>query len=150
MRLSRKAEYAIRALTAMARRPPDATSQIDEIAAAEHIPVKFLEQILLVLRRSGLLRSRRGVGGGYQLALPADRISLADIILPIDGPFEPIPCTSESARKTGRCPCGTPGCGGIGAFFRSLQDTVNDQLNSTTLADIARTDAENSSVHFDI
>jgi Rrf2 family protein len=150
MRLSRKAEYAIRALVAMARKPHDATSQIEEIAAAETIPVKFLEQILLVLRRSGLLRSRRGVGGGYQLAMPPDRISLADIINAIDGPFEPIPCTSESARKSHRCSCGTPGCGSIGAFFRSLQKSVSQQLNATSIADLARADSENSSGHFEI
>ena len=64
MRLSRKAEYALRALTAIARQPRKSWP-IQELATRERIPIKFLEQILLALRRAGFLASKRGVGGGW-------------------------------------------------------------------------------------
>src|SRR6187200_1246151 len=138
MRISRKAEYALRALTAMARKPPTTTSQIEELASAGHIPVKFLEQILLTLKKAGLLRSRRGVGGGYQLDLPPARISLSDILTAIDGPFQPMSCTPPEPGKSLRagCECGTPGGCGTGRIFTDLQNQVHAFLSTTTLADI--------------
>src|ERR1700728_4410704 len=63
MRISKKAEYALRALAAIARQPK--CWQIQELSGRENIPIKFLEQILLALRHAGLLASKRGVGGGY-------------------------------------------------------------------------------------
>ena len=74
MRVSRKSEYALRALIAMARKPR--SYQIQELSDAENIPIKFLEQILLTLRHAGFLTSKRGVGGGYSLRVspsPAQR-----------------------------------------------------------------------------
>jgi Rrf2 family protein len=67
MRISRKAEYALRALLLLARGNPDKVHQIQEVSEAGRIPVKFLEQILLTLRNHGILSSKRGVGGGYTL-----------------------------------------------------------------------------------
>ena len=64
MRLSKRAEYALRALIVMARRPLLAVSQIEELATAEGLPAKVLEQILLGLKKADILRSKRGVGGG--------------------------------------------------------------------------------------
>ena len=150
MRISRKAEYALRALTAMARKPPTATSQIDELAGSERIPVKFLEQILLTLKRAGLLRSRRGVGGGYQLERPAARISVAEVINAIDGPFEPMPCTGEAVRRDGTCPCGVPGGCGIGRVFRDLQVQVNQFLEGISLADVVAREPAGGAMVFDI
>lgn len=86
MRLSARVDYALRAaaeLAADGQRPVTAV----QLAEAQHIPPKFLENILSQLRRSGLVRSQRGPEGGYWLARPADRISLADIIRAIDGPL---------------------------------------------------------------
>jgi Rrf2 family transcriptional regulator, iron-sulfur cluster assembly transcription factor len=151
MRISRKAEYALRALTAMARKPLSATSQIEELATAEHIPVKFLEQILLTLKRAGLLKSRRGVGGGYQLDKPAARISLADILTAIDGPFQPMSCTPpEPGRKPKAvCECRIPGGCGPGHLFTDLQNQVHAFLSTATLADaIAR--ESTATMQFDI
>lgn len=143
MRISRKAEYALRALTAMARKPPSATSQIEELASSEHIPLKFLEQILLTLKKAGLLRSRRGVGGGYQLDLPAARISLADILTAIDGPFQPMSCTPSEPGKNLKtaCDCGTPGGCGCGRIFTDLQCQVHAFLSSASLADVLAREA---------
>jgi Rrf2 family protein len=86
MRLSARVDYALRAaaeLAVVGERPVTAI----QLAEAQQIPPKFLENILSQLRRSGLVRSQRGPEGGYWLALPADRISLADIIRAVDGPL---------------------------------------------------------------
>jgi len=152
MHISRKAEYALRALTAMARKPLATTSQIEELAAAEHIPVKFLEQILLTLGRAGLLKSRRGVGGGYQLDKPASRISLADILTAVDGPFQPMSCTPPEPGKKGKavCECGTPGGCGAGRLFTDLQNQVHAFLSSATLADAIAREAATTTMQFEI
>src|SRR6266446_3398382 len=105
MRISKKAEYALRALVAMAR-PPARSWSIHELAGGERIPIKFLEQILLALRRAGILNSKRGVGGGYTLVRAPDDISVGKVIAIFDGPLAPIPCAAE--RPTERCTCPDP------------------------------------------
>lgn len=150
MRISRKAEYALRALTAMARKPPEATSQIEDLARTQRIPVKFLEQILLTLRKAGVLRSKRGVGGGYQLNRPAARISLADVVTAVDGPFQPMVCTPPEPGQSLKtaCECGTPGGCGAGRLFTDLQNLVHTFLSRATLADALT--REQAVMQFDI
>ena len=85
MQISRKADYALRAMTILGSLSPDRTMQAQELASAGKIPTKFLEQILLVLKRSGLLKSKRGVGGGYRLGRESRLISVAEVIETVDG-----------------------------------------------------------------
>ena len=94
MRLSKKTEYALRALFAIARAADgrETTSwRIEQLSRQENIPIKFLEQILLSLRNAGLLASKRGVGGGYRMARRPDEISVGEVIRALDGPFTPLP-----------------------------------------------------------
>ena len=150
MRISRKAEYALRALSTMARKPPSATSHIEELARQGGIPPKFLEQIFLTLRKAGLLTSRRGVGGGYQLKVPASLMTLADILSAIDGPIQPMGCTPAvpGGQLKASCECGTPGGCGAGRVFTDLQSQMHAFLSRITLADvIAR---EGAVMQFDI
>ncbi|MBP7949830.1 MAG: Rrf2 family transcriptional regulator [Verrucomicrobiales bacterium] len=151
MRISKKAEYAMRALCALARRPARAILLIEEISGSEHIPAKFLEQILLELRRADLLRSKRGLGGGYQLNRKPAEIPLAEVIRIIDGPFEPISCTGPDPEKFGHgtCECGAPGGCGIGRTFTDLQRQVNAFLGQTTIADVIAGE-HRSELSFDI
>jgi Rrf2 family protein len=95
--LSRKSRYALRALIYMASldRPVSAA----EIARAEAIPVKFLEQILATLRAHRLVESRRGREGGYRPGRPGTEISFADVIRVIDGPLALAPCASRTAYR---------------------------------------------------
>ena len=83
MRLSARVDYALRAMTELAA--ANAPRTVDQLAAAQHIPNKYLESILGELRRDGLLRSQRGPEGGYRLARPAAEISIADVIRALDG-----------------------------------------------------------------
>src|SRR5262245_10481176 len=90
MRLSAKAEYACLATIALARRGTDnAPVRVREIAEEHAIPERYLVQILLQLKAAGLVRSARGSSGGYQLARPAEQISLREVLRAIDGPIDP-------------------------------------------------------------
>lgn len=86
MKLSKKSEYGLRALLELTLAHGPATLQRHEIAARQHIPIEFLEQILLALKRVGLLSSRRGARGGYSLLKQPKEISLGHVIRILDGP----------------------------------------------------------------
>ncbi len=150
MKPSRKAEYAMRALLAMARSPETSTFSIQDIATREHIPLKFLEQILLVLKNGGLLRSKRGVGGGYQFQKAPLRISLGEIIQLIDGPFEPLRCTTLIEEPGAACECGIQGGCGLGQVFSGLRSTVNEWLGGTTLGDVLERERARQPMSFEI
>lgn len=98
--LSQKARYALRAMLYLARKA--APAPVQEIAVAEAVPRKYLEQIMVALKARGLVASRRGAQGGYSLARGPDAISFADIIRCIDGPLALAPCVSQTAFRV--CP----------------------------------------------
>ena len=107
MRLSKKGEYAVRALTEIGfeiQARPTSVDQISTIAKHINIPEKFLEQILLALRNGGILKSKRGVDGGYSLARTPGEITLGEVIRLMDGPLAPIPCVSKFAYEPCSCP----------------------------------------------
>jgi len=95
MKLSTKSEYACLALIDLSENYTKGMAKIEEIARRKHIPKKFLEQILLTLNRSGYLKSKRGAHGGYKLAKPPDRITVAEIIRLMDGALAPVVSASE-------------------------------------------------------
>jgi Rrf2 family protein len=101
MRLSKKTEYALRALIYAARFPEGTTFQIRDLAEKNGIPKKFLELILLELKNAGLLESRRGVGGGYLLARRPETIRAAEIVEAFEGPVETAE-PEKGARRAGR------------------------------------------------
>ena len=148
MKLSKKAEYALRALVAMGREPPGRTFSIHELADTQRIPLKFLEQILLSLKNGGLLRSKRGVGGGYQLHAAAKDTNLRQVIELIDGPFLPIPCCEAAASAS--CECGLAGGCGLGRTLRELQDLVQRWLEETTIAKVIEHDLPPPILTFEI
>ncbi len=94
--LSKKTKYGIKALTFLARQENQTPVQIAEIAKAEHISVKFLESILLVLRHSGFLGSKKGKGGGYYLIKDPKDINMATIYRILEGPIALLPCASHN------------------------------------------------------
>jgi Rrf2 family protein len=142
MRLSKRGEYGLRAMIALASTGTAGefpTIQIREIAAREQMPAKFLEQILLSLRNAGLLHSKMGVGGGYHLAKAPDEISLGHIVRVLDGPLAPVKCVSQMAYE----PCGCPDeetCG-LRLVMGDVRNAIASVLDNTTLADVtARVD----------
>ena len=101
--LSNKAKYGLKAL--MHITAADGKCLANDIASANNIPRKFLDAILVELRNAGILNSRKGKGGGYHLARPAEKITVGQIIRILDGPLAPIACASRTAyQRCADCP----------------------------------------------
>jgi len=138
----------MRSVLAIARSGGTRPMQIQELSKSEDIPVKFLEQILLIMKRAGLLRSKRGIGGGYQLDRTPEEITLGQIVTLIDGPFAPISITPPETEMT---PPGLrPEEQGLHRCFAELQDLVNSHLDGHTLKDILEKERPSSVLAFDI
>ena len=125
MNISKRAEYAIRAVITIARHTNNNPLQISEISKKESIPIKFLEQILLNLKNSGVLKSKRGANGGYLLAKTKGDISIGMILEIIDGPFDPVGLHSGNHLSAGLERC-----------FSQVIEIVNGHLNQFTVEDI--------------
>ena len=97
--LTKKTKYGLKAMTYLAKDTSGQPVLISEIAEKEKIPLKFLEGILLDLKKNGLLASKKGKGGGYFLEKPAESISIASIIRVLDGPIALLPCVSLNYYK---------------------------------------------------
>ena len=135
--LSKRTQYTLRALYALARKHGGGPVLIAQLAEEEAIPKKFLEQILLSLKGSGLVVSKKGKRGGYSLAKPPDQVTLASVIRMVEGPLAPLPCASETQfRKCDECPdvetCGTR------LVMREVRDSIAIILERTTLATVCR------------
>ena len=131
--LSKRTQYGLRALYALARTYGQGPVLISHLAEEEAIPRKFLEQILLALKSSGLVESKKGKGGGYSLVRPPAEITVASVIRMMEGPLAPLPCASETRfRKCEECidieSCGTR------IVMREVRDAMARILDSTTLA----------------
>ncbi len=107
---------------------------IRDISRAQNIPERFLEQILLLLKRAGYLKSRKGQGGGYVLARPPASITVAEVIRVMDGPLAPIDCVSVMAHET----CPMEDVCGLRGLWKEVRDTVAGILERTTFEDLAR------------
>ncbi len=97
--LTKKTKYGLKAMTYLAKKTSGQPILISEIAENENIPLKFLEGILLDLKKNGLLESKKGKGGGYFLEKPAETITIASIIRVLDGPIALLPCVSLNYYK---------------------------------------------------
>lgn len=132
--ISQKARYALRALLALARAGEGTSLMISEIARDHDIPKKFLEQILLELKRSGIVMSKRGKAGGYLLLKRPDDVSFGEVLRIIDGPIAPLPCLSKIAYR--RCiDCRSEEDCEIRHVFARVTDASRAVLDGTTLAD---------------
>ena len=87
MRISAKVDYAVRAMCEIAAHRADVPLKAEQIASAQDIPLSFLENILVDLRRAGFVRSLRGQVGGYRMARPASEVTIADVIRAVEGPL---------------------------------------------------------------
>jgi Rrf2 family protein len=133
--MSRKARYALRALYALSADDTRGPVLIADLAEREKIPRKFLEAILLELKNAGVLKSKKGKGGGYSLARSPDRITMGEVIRVIDGPLAPIPCVSE--RSFVRCEeCVDETTCGTRQVMKKVRDAIAVILDGTTLADV--------------
>ena len=133
--LSKKTKYAIKALVALGKNEGKPPMQISKIAEEEHIPKKFLEQILLDMRNAGLLYSKKGAGGGYSLNKKAEEIYLVQILRLTDGPVAMLPCASLNFYH--KCEeCDDELTCGIRQAFIEVRDATLKILNETSIADV--------------
>jgi Rrf2 family protein len=131
MRMSAKAEYAVRAMVQLATLDDDVRVTTDDLASAQGIPPQFLVDILSDLRNDRLVRSHRGRDGGYELARPGTEISIADVLRCIDGPL-----ASVRDIGLGDLPYSGP-TAALTDLWRALRASMRSVLEQTTLADVA-------------
>jgi Rrf2 family protein len=131
MRLSAKADYALRAAAELAVADEGIPVKAEQIAAAQKIPPKFLESILLQLRNAGLVRSQRGADGGYWLARPATEITLAEIIRVVEGPLASV--RGERPESLSYRGAAEP----YGLVWIAVRANLRAILETVTLADVA-------------
>lgn len=141
MQISRKSEYAVRAMAILGSQGDDRSMQARELSRSGEIPQKFLEQILLVLKRSGLVVSKRGVGGGYRIACHPRHISVADVVQCIEGDTE---LFEEGERPD------FPGSAGVLHCFTTASQAYWHELRDTTIEDLLNHGSPDSMVGFGI
>jgi Rrf2 family protein len=130
MRVSSKADYAVRAMVELAAAEEGAVVKGEVVSAAQEIPLPFLENILTELRHSGLVVSKRGAEGGYRLAKPAAKITIADVIRAVEGPL-------ASVRGSQPEEIGYEGAAtGLSEVWVALQENVRAVLENVSLADV--------------
>ena|SRR5579862_3714337 len=147
MRISRKTEYALRALVAMSRKAGRAY-QIQELSEKENIPIKYLEQILLALRHAGFLASKRGVGGGYSLRVSPSQINVGEIIELMDGPIAPVPCAA--LRPLEKCSCPDPRTCAVRLLMIDLREEISSLLGARTIEDMVKLSPDSGALAFEI
>jgi Rrf2 family transcriptional regulator, cysteine metabolism repressor len=132
MRLTCRSEYALLALVHLARHQGPEFVPVQAIAAAQGIPPKFLEQILLTLRLAKYLRSSKGKKGGFRLAKPPEKITLAEVVRLFDGALAP----TESVSKYFYEPTPIEKEMKLLALFKEVRDYISDKMECTTIADV--------------
>jgi Rrf2 family protein len=131
VRITAKVDYAIRAAIELAAASSEAPVKGEQLARAQGIPLRFLENILRELRRAGIVSTQRGAEGGYRLARPADEITLADIIRTVEGPLAAVQGVRPEALSY-------PGAAReLPEVWIALRASLRSVLEAVTLADVA-------------
>ena len=136
MKLSKRGEYGLRSMInlGIAAKVNRSLVRVAELAKAEDLPVKFLEQVMQQLREAGFVESVRGKHGGYRLAKPASQIPIGQIVRLIDGPLAPIGCVSQTAYEPCNCP-DQDHCG-LRMLMLDVRNAIASILDRYTLADV--------------
>ena len=133
MMISTRGRYALRIMTDVARFDGETPVSVREIADRQDISGKYMEQIISVLSRAGLLKSVRGAQGGYHLAMPCEQITVGMILRATEGDLAPAECVSHGAQHCGRsddCPSH--------AVFAKVYTAINQVIDGITLCDLIR------------
>lgn len=133
--LTKKGKYGLKALIHLAKLEPGKTAFVSEIAEQNNISKKFLDAILLELRKGGILRSKKGPGGGYALSKPASQISIGQAVRILDGPLAPIRCASKTAFEP--CEdCDDPENCQVRHSMTEVRDAISAVLDTMTLEEM--------------
>ena len=133
--LSKKTKYGIKALTFLGRQEDNTPVAIASISKSENISLKFLESILLTLRKNGILGSKKGKGGGYYLLKSPSEIPMTDIMRILEGPISMVPCVSLNFyEKCADCP--DENACAVHNLMMQVRDNTLDVFRNTSLADL--------------
>jgi Rrf2 family protein len=132
VKVSTRGDYASRALLSLALHPDEQPTSVRDIAERTGLPQPYLEQILLALKGAGLVRSKRGVGGGYVLARPPTEITLGQIVAAVDGPI----VAGDFGRPHENGACEHEGQCALLAVWAEVGEHMREHLDSFTLADM--------------
>ncbi len=134
MKLSLRGEYSLRALVVLGFDYGQDVVPIQTISRDQNIPKRFLEQILNDLKSGGFVESRRGVAGGYRLAMPPEKVNLAAVIRHVEGALAPVSCVSERFYR--KCTCPNEAKCGIRSIMKEVRDAIVAILEKVTVADL--------------
>ena len=136
LQVSQRTHYGLRAMTELAKAYGRGRRSLAEIAAAEHLPAGYLEQLAMPLRRAGLIEGTRGAHGGYQLTRPPAQVSVGEVVRVLEGAVAPVECLSED-YPPGSC---TRELGCLSRpIWQRVKDSIDQVLDTTTLADLCAT-----------
>ncbi len=130
MRVSKRTRYGLRALAALAEAHGGGPVSVREIAESQHLPVKYLERLFVVLKASGLVIALRGAGGGYVLAQPPEQTRLLDVFEVLEGPPDPVECLHDEVPCPQEDTCATR------HLWQQVSRAVSQVLADHTLADL--------------
>lgn len=134
MKLSRKCDYALRALVKIALKGDDEYTSIAEITEGSDIPSRYLEQVFLQLKNAGVLSSKAGPGGGYRLRREPGEITFLEVIRLVDGPVAPVRCVSHTAYEE----CPHEGDCALRPIMSDVREAIAGILAGLTLEDACR------------
>lgn len=143
MKISTKGRYALRLMIDIALHSDEGNVSIKDVSERQDISVKYLEQIVSALSKAGFLRSHRGSQGGYRLAKKPEEYTVGDILRVTEGDMAPVACLEGEVNE---CPMADK-CLTLG-FWEGLNKTVNDYLDSTTIADLIKNNKDSDYCYF--
>ncbi len=136
MKLTKKAEYGLRAIInlGIAQELGRSKVSVADLANADNLPMKFLEQILIILREAGHVDTQRGKNGGYYLKKDPKTVKMGDLVRLLDGPLAPIACASHTAYEP--CSCADEDHCGLRMLMIDVRNAMSNILDRYTLADV--------------
>lgn len=149
MKISYKTDYSLKAVLDLAKHYPNGLVHIDELSSRQDIPRKYLEQLLLNLKKGGLVQSKKGPRGGYSLSRAPEAIMLGDVIRLVEGTIYPISCVDPAVTQT--CDF-KPKCV-FSDIWRTVEQAVSGIVDGISFADLTRKEArllEESAVNYEI
>lgn len=137
MRISTKGRYAIRMMLDIAQHSGEGNVSLKDVSKRQGISLKYLEQIVNMLSKAGFLRSQRGAQGGYKMVKKPEEYTIGDILRITEGELAPVACLEDDANRCERASA----CQTL-SFWEGLYSVINEYLDSTTIADLAASAAE--------
>ncbi|NLM14214.1 MAG: Rrf2 family transcriptional regulator [Epulopiscium sp.] len=134
MKLSTKGRYGLKAMVDLAIHSQDKHIALRHIAERQDISEHYLEQLIAVLRKAGLVKSIRGAQGGYSLAVPPEEITVGDILRALEGSLAPVDCVSENVTTE----CAEWDCCVTRTVWKKIGDKINEVVDSITLQDLIK------------